>query len=47
MDTVHSVSAYIMGSHIVYKPVFFNSKFKIYGLNVFLKHVRTASIIER
>ena len=27
---VHSVSAHIMGSHIVYKPFFFKSKYKMY-----------------
>ena len=41
---MYLVSAYIMGSHIVYKPVFFlNYKFKIYGLKyIFKTYVRAA-----
>jgi hypothetical protein len=34
MDTMHLVSAYIMGSNVVYKPLFiFKCKFNTYSPN--------------
>jgi hypothetical protein len=40
ISMVHPVSAYIMGSHIVYKPVLLKIRsLKAIQVNVFLKHM--------